>query len=103
MKSDWVARIQIHLGSAAEARRLGRTLEPEVAREVPRARAVVRRRTGSVILGIEACDTSALRAALNTYLSWIGLIGETERVARAHIDRDSSPRARPGTASSRST
>ncbi len=103
MKSAWVARIQIHFGSPAEARRLGRNLEPEVAREVPRARAVVRTSQRSVILGIEARDTSALRAALNTYLSWIGLIGETERVARTHMNRDSSSRAPPGTGSSRST
>ncbi len=103
MKSDWVARLRIHRGSSTEARRLGRTLQPEVAREVPRARAGVRTSGSSVVLTIDARDTSALRAALNTYLSWVGLIVETERVARAQTDRGSRLPARPETSSSRST
>ncbi len=58
-------------------------LAPEVAREVPRTRTeLVRVSDLEVELRIVAADTSACRAALNTYLAWVGLVLSTERAAR---------------------
>ncbi len=91
--ADWRAIIRIHRTSPAEADRVAQALAPEVAREVPRARAdLVRVDPKSVELRIVAADTSACRAALNTYLAWVGLVLSTERVASGQATPD-GPRA----------
>jgi tRNA threonylcarbamoyladenosine modification (KEOPS) complex Pcc1 subunit len=80
----WRATIRVHRPTAAEADRVIQALEPEVAREVPRARAeLARPDTTSVEVRITAADTSACRAALNTYLAWVGLVLSTERAANS--------------------
>ena len=65
-----------------------RSLGPESSREVPRARAQVRR-TGdrTLELALDARDSGALRAALNTYLGWIHLALATARVAEPRSRR----------------
>ena len=82
--SEWQAVIRIHRSTPLDADRIARALAPEVSREVPRARAELARvDPSSVELRISAADTSACRAALNTYLAWIGLVLSTERAVRA--------------------
>jgi tRNA threonylcarbamoyladenosine modification (KEOPS) complex Pcc1 subunit len=79
---DWHATIRITRPAASDAERVAEALSPEVSREVPRARAeLVRIEPESVELRIIAADTSACRAALNTYLAWIGLVLSTEQAA----------------------
>lgn len=78
----WNATIRISRPTPADAQRVAQALAPEVSREVPRALAeLVRVDPTSVEVRITAADTSACRAALNTYLAWIGLVLSTERVA----------------------
>ena len=78
----WTGTITVRRRSAGDAERLVRTLLPEAAREVPRARATVRRAAPEVVqLDIEARDTGALRAALQTYLGWVQLADATELAA----------------------
>jgi tRNA threonylcarbamoyladenosine modification (KEOPS) complex Pcc1 subunit len=76
----WQAVISVDRDEA-RAERLVRTLAPEAAREVPRARCeIVRVAPGRMELRIETRDTGSLRAALNTYLGWISLTDRTETV-----------------------
>ncbi len=80
----WRAELTIRRPDGAAADRLVAALAPEAAREVPRARSEILRPTPeSVRLRIEAKDTGALRAALNTYLGWVDLAEATEAVAGA--------------------
>lgn len=89
--SAWQATLRVHRPTSAEADRVAQALAPEVTREVPRARAeLVRAGPTTVELRITASDTSACRAALNTYLAWVGLVLSTERAALA------SSEPRPG-------
>jgi tRNA threonylcarbamoyladenosine modification (KEOPS) complex Pcc1 subunit len=92
VSADWHATIRIRRPTVADAERLVRTLAPEVSREVPRARAELRRADArSVELRITAADTSACRAALNTYLAWVSLVLSTERAARASATSSRPP------------
>ena len=80
----WQAEIVVRLPLARAAERLARTLGPEAAREVPRARTHLERPSAdSVRLRIATRDTGALRAALNTYLGWIELALATEEIVAA--------------------
>jgi tRNA threonylcarbamoyladenosine modification (KEOPS) complex Pcc1 subunit len=70
----WVATVSVRLPREAVAGWLDRALRPESMREVPRARAEVRRPSPTVVeIALEARDTGALRAGLNTYLGWVHL------------------------------
>lgn len=70
----WTVTISVRTPSEAVAGWLERTLRPEAAREVPRARTEVHRSgPTSVELAIQARDTGTVRAALNTYLGWVHL------------------------------
>ncbi len=62
-----------------EAAILRRTLAPEAGRDVPRTSVLVRGRGRSLVLRIEAEDTGALRAALNSYLRWADVASEVVR------------------------
>ncbi|HYK93989.1 MAG TPA: KEOPS complex subunit Pcc1 [Thermoplasmata archaeon] len=82
--TEWIARIVVTRDTPALADRLAQTLLPESAREVPRARAVIARRgERAVEITVRARDTGALRAAVNTFLGWVALVSNTERVADA--------------------
>lgn len=79
----WKARITIPRPTPAAAERLLRALGPEASREVPRARSRLERPDPrTVTIDVEARDTGALRAALNTFLGWVQLEVATEAVAR---------------------
>ncbi|MCJ2555033.1 MAG: hypothetical protein LN410_02375 [Candidatus Thermoplasmatota archaeon] len=45
-------------------------LGPEAARPVPRSAVTLRTTTSALVMEVEARDTGALRAALNSYLRW---------------------------------
>jgi tRNA threonylcarbamoyladenosine modification (KEOPS) complex Pcc1 subunit len=80
--AEWYASIRLRRPTRADAERIAQALAPEATREVPRARAqLVRPDPRSVEIRITAADTSACRAALNTYLAWVGLVLSTERAA----------------------
>lgn len=51
-------------------------LAPEAGREIPRTRVKLARVDGGLLLDVEATDLGALRAALNSYLRWIGISEE---------------------------
>jgi tRNA threonylcarbamoyladenosine modification (KEOPS) complex Pcc1 subunit len=78
----WTATLLLQLPSEEAAQRLEAALRPEAAREVPRARARIERPSARAVrLAIDANDTGALRAALNTYLGWVTLAQATEAAA----------------------
>lgn len=80
---DWSATIRVHRPTSLDADRVAQALAPEVAREVPRARAELVRADPTIVeVRITAADTSACRAALNTYLAWVALVLSTEQAAR---------------------
>jgi tRNA threonylcarbamoyladenosine modification (KEOPS) complex Pcc1 subunit len=72
-RPPWSATVRLRADRTELARWLERALRPEAAREVPRARTVVRRVGPVLELTVEATDAGAMRAALNTYLGWIAL------------------------------
>ena len=53
-----------------EATVVRRALAPEAGRDVPKARVTVSGSGRTVTILIDAEDTSALRAAVNSYLRW---------------------------------
>jgi len=70
----WSARLLVRFANPTVASWVERALQPEASREVPRARAELRRDVErSLELTITARDSGAMRAALNTYLGWIHL------------------------------
>lgn len=56
------------------------SLLPEIGREIPRTRSEAVLGDGEVFLRLEADDLSSLRAALNSYLSWIRISEEVIRI-----------------------
>ncbi len=52
---------------------LGRVLAPEGGRDIPRVRVVLSEAPGALVLTMEAAETAALRAAINSYLRWMSV------------------------------
>jgi KEOPS complex subunit Pcc1 len=48
-------------------------LSPEAGREIPRTLVHLTHASEGITLTVDAVDASALRAALNSYLRWIGI------------------------------
>lgn len=81
MAGPWQAELAVRCESPEAAERMYRVLAPESSREVPRARAELGPPEDATLrLRIEARDTGALRAALQTFLGWVQLEEETARV-----------------------
>ncbi len=57
-------------------------LRPEAGRELPRTHVTIEDSEGLVVLRIEAADTSAMRAALNSYLGCIKITEDINRITR---------------------
>jgi tRNA threonylcarbamoyladenosine modification (KEOPS) complex Pcc1 subunit len=57
------------------------SLRPEAGRDVPKARVSLRAGRGRVTLTIDAEDTSALRAAVNSYLRWADIAARVQSEA----------------------
>ncbi|MCI4346031.1 MAG: hypothetical protein L3K07_04690 [Thermoplasmata archaeon] len=82
--SGWTARLRIVRVNRVDADRLFAALGPEASREVPRAQVKLRRgRANDVLLELEARDTGALRAGVNTFLGWVALAERTESELRS--------------------
>lgn len=78
----WTATVTVRPLDPHLVLALERALRPEAEREVPRARATLRRtEDGTLELSVAARDSGAMRAALNTYLGWIQLSLATVRSA----------------------
>ncbi|HTT34556.1 MAG TPA: KEOPS complex subunit Pcc1 [Thermoplasmata archaeon] len=78
----WSAELEL-AADRPTATRLVRALAPEAAREVPRARTALALRKGGLSIRLEAAESGAMRAALNTHLGWIALAVATEVAARS--------------------
>ena len=57
-----------------------RELRPEAGRELPRTHVEIEDSEGLVTVRIEAADTSAMRAALNSYLGCIKIVEDINQV-----------------------
>ena len=57
-------------------------LEPEVSRELPRARAKVWTEGKTLHLEIEAEDAISMRAAVNSYLRWVKVAADASAAAK---------------------
>ena len=55
-------------------------LRPEAGRELPRTHVSIEDSEGLVTIRIEAADTSAMRAALNSYLGCIKITEDINRI-----------------------
>ena len=62
-----------------DARVVYESLRPEAGRDVPKASVSLRAARGRVTLTIDADDTSALRAAVNSYLRWADVAARVGR------------------------
>ena len=62
-----------------DARVVYESLRPEAGRDIPKARVSLRAARGRVTLRIDAEDTSALRAAVNSYLRWADVAARVRR------------------------
>ena len=58
------------------------SLRPEAGRELPRTHVTIEDGNGRVTINIEAADTSAMRAALNSYLGCIKITEDIDRITR---------------------
>jgi KEOPS complex subunit Pcc1 len=56
---------------------VSRALSPELTEKIPRTKVDVAVGDGEVVIGIEAEDLTALRAALNSYIRWGNVAEET--------------------------
>jgi len=55
-------------------------ISPEAGREIPRTKVSAARYDNQVALHIEATDMAALRAALNSYLRWIKIAEDMNKM-----------------------
>ena len=58
-------------------------LRPETGRDVPKARVTMRASPNRLTLTIDAEDTSALRAGVNSYLRWADVAARVRREVKA--------------------
>ncbi len=62
---------------------VSRALSPELTEKIPRTKVDVTTGDGEVVIGVDAEDLTALRAALNSYIRWSNVAEETaEEVGR---------------------
>ena len=55
---------------------------PEASRSLPRTETSVNIREGRATITINAKDTTAMRAALNSYIGWIKISQDIEKITR---------------------
>jgi len=69
------ALVKLKFPSEKEARIFWEALKPETeSPATPRSRVRVEQKRSVLILSFEANDTTAIRASLNSYLSWLHLL-----------------------------
>lgn len=66
-----------------EAPVVHRALAPEAGRDVPKARVSISRAGSKLTITIDADDTGALRAAVNSYLRWSDVAAQVRREVMA--------------------
>ena len=71
-------------GDGKTAQVITESLLPEIHRALPRTTVSLEEGEGSVSLQIRAEDTSALRAAVNSYLRWISVSWNTYRETKGN-------------------
>ncbi|MCI4371180.1 MAG: hypothetical protein L3J78_00870 [Thermoplasmata archaeon] len=69
--------------SGPGARVVYESLRPEAGRDVPRAHVSLRAARNALTLTIDADDTGALRAAVNSYLRWADVAVRVHREVSA--------------------
>ena len=75
MRSKCSAIIKLEFPSIREAQIFFEALKPEtMSPATPRSHVQIERRNSLLLLLFEANDTTALRASLNSYLSWLHLL-----------------------------
>lgn len=67
---------------SADAETVVASISPEAGRELPRTHAVVEEENGNAVVKITASDTSAMRAALNSYLECIRITEDIAKITR---------------------
>lgn len=75
------ARLRI---DSPDAGAIASALGPEAGRELPRTRVAVSLSGGSALVSIDADDTTAMRAALNSYLGCIRITQDISRIAKVN-------------------
>jgi KEOPS complex subunit Pcc1 len=65
-----------------EAKVVHGALRPEAGRDLPKAKVTLRSSRDRLTVTIDAEDTSALRAAVNSYLRWTDVAMRVQREAR---------------------
>lgn len=74
--------------SEREAETIGRAIGPETETSTKyRSRVRVTREGKSLVIFFESTDTTALRASINSYLSWLMLLREIYRFLESNKDR----------------
>lgn len=68
--------------SSADTDGIISSLKPEAGRDLPRTRIRIFDDNGTVAVDISATDTSAMRAALNSYLECIKITEDINRITR---------------------
>jgi tRNA threonylcarbamoyladenosine modification (KEOPS) complex Pcc1 subunit len=75
LRGKRIASLRIEFPTEREAQIFCEALRPETGSPAtPRSRVKIERKGASLMLHFEASDTTALRAALNSYLSWLHLL-----------------------------
>ncbi len=69
---------------SADAETIISSLKPEAGRELPRTHIEVSGSGNEAIIKIEANDTTAMRAALNSYLGCIRITEDISRIAKVN-------------------
>jgi KEOPS complex subunit Pcc1 len=69
--------------SGPEAGVVYEALRPETGRDVPKAHVAMRSAPGRLTLTIDADDTGALRAAVNSYLRWADVAARVRHEVKA--------------------
>ena len=67
----------------ADAAMVYEALRPETGRDVPKARVAMRSAPDRLTLTIDADDTGALRAAVNSYLRWADVAARVRHEVKA--------------------
>ena len=69
---------------SADADAILKSLKPEAGRELPRTRVKVSGNGDETVIEIEANDTSAMRAALNSYLGCIKVTEDIGKIVKVN-------------------
>jgi len=82
--SKYSALIKLEFPSEKETQVILEALKPEAeSPATPRSNVRIRREASTLILSFEAKDTAALRASLNSYLSWLYMLKNIHDMLKA--------------------